>query len=118
MATLTIMFLLCHSPFPIWLTTTAWFHRRKVAVRDFISITTCGAKAEAKKILLLTAESDANGLKAAPSLTYFGDGGCHVHNDNSQWTTTPDHWSRSVAGPVEKCEHPEKATAKAGAKID
>ena len=52
MATPTILFLLYNFPFPIYPITTDWFLRRKVAVRDFISTTTCRTNGEAKKSLL------------------------------------------------------------------
>jgi len=57
-------------------------------------------------------------VEGCTKFSYWGDGGCHVHDDNSKSIITPDSWSRSVAGPVEKCGHPEKAMARTGAEID
>lgn len=42
-------------------------------------------------------------IDGCTQFTYFMDGGCHPQNDASYMLETPDHWTRSVSGPVDKC---------------
>ena len=41
---------------------------------------------------------------------FWGDGGCHVNNDNQYPTPSPASWSRSVSGPLSSCGLPPPDT--------
>jgi len=39
--------------------------------------------------------------------SYWGDGGCHMNDGNSELVPTPPNWSRSLAGPLSECGKPD-----------
>jgi hypothetical protein len=50
-------------------------------------------------------------IDGCTKFSYWGDGGCHLNDDNSELVDTPPSWSRSVAGSPSECGMPIDQTA-------